>query len=128
MLVEEHLTGSSDDIIQLTGAESIVQAAGSECENDCVKTVNFICSTWQSCNGSKGCNKRKDASSSHEGRSVGDNGGKRRKHDPNFKPEAKLHPKGCDVAQGKVSPCTLDSNLAISSCQPCKTKNFAHMK
>ena len=72
-----------------------VRAAGSEYENDYQKTVNFMHSTWQNCNGTKGYNRKRGASSAYKGQP--DNGGgndtKRRRHNPNFKPEAKSYPK-----------------------------------
>ena len=74
--------------------KSIVRAAGSPCEKNCEKTANFFHSTWQSCDGSKGCDKRRNVSSASRGQ-PGSGGGtnKRHKHNPNFKPEAKSHPK-----------------------------------
>ena len=88
--VQECLTGVSDDIIQLIGAKSIVRQDGSQFEKDFEATMNFFHSTWQSCDGTKGHNGKRNASSTHQGQ-PGD--GKRRKHNPNFKPEAKSYPK-----------------------------------
>ena len=57
--------------------------------------MNFFHMTWQSCNGSKGYNRKQNTSSAHKGQpsngSAG--GGKRWKCDPNFTPQAKSHPK-----------------------------------
>jgi len=90
--VQEYLTGISDDIIQLIGAKSIVRQDGSPFEKDYEATMNFFHSTWQSCNGTKGYNRKRNASSAYKGQpSNGDN--KRRKGNPNFKPEAKSYPK-----------------------------------
>ena len=95
--VQEYLTGFSDDIIQLIGAKSIVRQNGSQFEKDYEATMNFFHSTWQSCNGSKGCNRKRSASSAYKGQPYGGgNGGidtKRQRHNPNFKPEAKSYSK-----------------------------------
>ena len=62
VLVQEHLTGMSNDVIQLTGSKSVVRAARSPCEKDFEASMNFFHSTWQSCNGSKGHNKQRNTS------------------------------------------------------------------
>ena len=89
------MTGISDDIVKLIGAKNIVRQAGSQCKKDLEATMNFFHMTWQSCNGSKGYNRKQNTSSAHKGQpsngSAG--GGKRWKCDPNFTPQAKSHPK-----------------------------------
>ena len=101
--VQEYLTGISDDILQLIGAKSIVRQNGSRFEKDYEATMNFFHSTWQSCNGSKGFNRKRNASAAHSagnGNHRAGNGGadgdtKRRRNNSNqsFKPEAKSYPK-----------------------------------
>ena len=80
-------------IIQLIGAKSAVQQDGSQFEEDCEATMNFFHSTWQSCNGSKGYNKKRNALSTHKGQQGNGGDTKRKKPNPNFKPKAKSHPK-----------------------------------
>ena len=55
--------------------------------------MNFFHSTWQSCNRTKGYNRKRNTSSTYQGQPNGGGNGKRRKHNPNFKPEAKSYPK-----------------------------------
>ena len=51
--------------------------------------MNFFHSTWQSCNGSKGHNEKRNASSTHKGQPSDNGGNERRKNNPDFVPEAK---------------------------------------
>lgn len=91
--VQECLTGIGDDIIQLIGAKSAVQQDGSQFEKDFEATMNFFHSTWQSCNGTKGYNRKRNASSACKGQPGTGGDGKRKKCNPNFKPETKSCPK-----------------------------------